>query len=168
MFPSGGVVTWCIPSLRRAKRGHKFPGFSGTTMHYDFLTPVSPRSVGFARRYVPLPCSRDPGGPDASGRLRCGGVAPAVSKTKASALKLSRLSYTASALAAGAVRSMVGFAGRVTPPPRKTRFRPLARRYRAGLVTRGAAIKGFRNHVMLFILLLQASCRKDIHPSGRV
>jgi hypothetical protein len=54
------------------------------------------------------------------------------------------------------------FAGRVTPPPRKTRFRPLARRYRIGLITYRAAIEGFRSHVMLFLLLLQASWRKDI------
>lgn len=111
---------------------------------------------------VPLPCSSDPGGPDASGQLRCDGVAPAMSTTKASALKLSRLNHTALALATGTVRSMVGFAGRVTPPPRKTRFRPLARRYRTGLVTRGAAIEGFGNYIMLFLLLLQASWRKDI------
>jgi hypothetical protein len=36
------------------------------------------------------------------------------------------------------------FAGWVTPPPRKTRFRPLAKRYRTGLITRGAAAKGFQ------------------------
>jgi hypothetical protein len=44
------------------------------------------------------------------------------------------------------------FAGRVAPPPRKTRFRSLQRR--------------FWNYVMLFLLLLQASWRKDIHPSS--
>ena len=40
--------------------------------------------------------------------------------------KLSGLYHTASVLTAGTVRSMVGFAGWVTPPPRKTRFRLLA------------------------------------------
>ena len=35
------------------------------------------------------------------------------------------------------------FAGRVTPPPRKTRFRLLAKLCRAGLVTRRVPMKGF-------------------------
>ena len=36
------------------------------------------------------------------------------------------------------------FAGRVTPTPRKTRFRLLARLFRAGLVTRRVPSKGFK------------------------
>lgn len=36
------------------------------------------------------------------------------------------------------------FAGRVTPPPRKTRFRLLARLYRTGLVTHRVPSKGFK------------------------
>ena len=36
------------------------------------------------------------------------------------------------------------FAGRITPPPRKTRFWLLARLYQAGLVTRRVPTKGFR------------------------
>jgi len=35
------------------------------------------------------------------------------------------------------------FAGRVTPTPRKTRFRLLAKLFRTGLVTRGVPMKGF-------------------------
>ena len=40
-------------------------------------------------------------------------------------------------LAAGTERSMVGFAVRVTHAPRKTRFRPLVRRYRTGFPPAG-------------------------------
>ncbi|HME71274.1 MAG TPA: hypothetical protein VKM54_15595, partial [Myxococcota bacterium] len=36
----------------------------------------------------------------------------------------------------------------VVPPPRKTRFRPLARRYRAGLATRWVPAEGF-DHVIV-------------------
>jgi len=35
------------------------------------------------------------------------------------------------------------FAGRVTPTPRKTRFRLLARLFRTGLITRRVPSKGF-------------------------
>lgn len=44
------------------------------------------------------------------------------------------------------------FAGWVTPPPRKTRFRSLARRYRAGLITRRVPTKGFRLFECIFLL----------------
>jgi hypothetical protein len=40
-------------------------------------------------------------------------------------------------LAAGTVRSMVGFAGRVTRIRRKTRFRPLVKHYRTGFPPAG-------------------------------
>ncbi len=69
--------------------------------------------------------------------LRHANAAPALTTTKAPALQLSRLNHTASALAAGTVRSMVGFAGRVTPPPRKTRFRLPAKLYRTGFPPAG-------------------------------
>lgn len=70
---------------------------------------------------------------------------------------LSRLNHTALAL------TVLRFAGRATLPPRKTRFRSLAKRYRTGLVTRGAAAIGFRIYIVCFLLLFQASWRKDIH-----
>ena len=35
------------------------------------------------------------------------------------------------------------FAGRVAPPPRKTRFRPLAKLYRVGLASHRVPVKGF-------------------------
>lgn len=69
---------------------------------------------------------------------------PALTTAKTPTMPLSRFNHTASALAAGTVRSMVGFAGRVTPTPRKTRFRPPARLYRTGLVTRWVPAKGLR------------------------
>jgi transposase len=46
---------------------------------------------------------------------------------------------------------------RVTPPPRKTRFRLLVQLCRAGLVTRRVPVKGFTFEV---ILLFRASWRK--------
>ena len=51
-------------------------------------------------------------------------------KPKAPTIGLSKLNSMAFRLAAGTVHSMVGFAVRVTSTPRKTRFRPLVRRYR--------------------------------------
>src|SRR5205823_4747123 len=44
----------------------------------------------------------------------------------------------------GPLTRCLRFAARVTPAPRKTRFRPLARLCRAGLVTRKVPSKGFR------------------------
>ena len=46
---------------------------------------------------------------------------------------------------------------RVTPPPRKTRFRLLVQLCRAGLVTRRVPVKGFTFEM---ILLFRASWRK--------
>ena len=47
-------------------------------------------------------------------------------------------------LAAGTVRSMVGFAVRITPTPRKTRFQLLVKLYSRGLSTRKIPVKGFK------------------------
>jgi hypothetical protein len=44
----------------------------------------------------------------------------------------------------GPLTRCLRFAGRVTPAPRKTRFRPLAKLCRTGLVTRRVSSKGFR------------------------
>jgi hypothetical protein len=132
------------PFPRPGPRGREFPGFDGTMEHYDFLPPVSPHSVAFARRYLgaargfALAARRTgrsaslrlvtryprPGKIRGDGRIsyvpgqpsclcpvlrprwtrrirpfRCAGVAPAMTKTKASTLDLSRLNHTASALA---------------------------------------------------------------------
>ncbi len=51
---------------------------------------------------------------------------------KAPTTGLSTLNSMAFGLAAGTVRSMVGFAVRITPTPRKTRFQLLIRLYWAG------------------------------------
>ncbi len=64
--------------------------------------------------------------------LRCSSVALGISKAKAPTKGLSKLNSMAFGLAAGTVRSMVGFAVRITPTPRKTRFRLLVRLYRTG------------------------------------
>ena len=77
-------------------------------------------------------CSVDSGRIDDTRPLRCRDVAPGDRTARAPTLGLSKLNSMAFGLAAGTVRSMVGFAGRVTPTPRKTHFRPLVRRYRTG------------------------------------
>jgi hypothetical protein len=57
---------------------------------------------------------------------------------------------------------MVGFAGRVTPTPRKTRFRLLVRLYRTGLDTRKIPTKGFKLTSCSPSSLPKLSWRKDI------
>ena len=55
------------------------------------------------------------------------------------------------------------FAGRVTPTPRKTRFRLLARLYRAGLVTRRVPSKGFKVYPTSILLSqVQRSARTSL------
>jgi hypothetical protein len=49
----------------------------------------------------------------------------------------------------GPLTGCLRFAARVAPAPRKTRFRPLAKLYRAGLVTRRVPSKGFRLRIPL-------------------
>ncbi len=63
---------------------------------------------------------------------RCRSMAPGMKTAEAPTKGLSKLNSMAFGLAAGTVRSRVGFAVRVTHAPRKTRFRPLVRRYRTG------------------------------------
>ena len=81
----------------------------------------------------------DPGRTEHARPLRRVGVAPAMSTAKAPArFQLSRLNRTALGLA------VYASPGAVTRTRRKTRFRPLAKRYRTGLVTRRVPSKGFR------------------------
>ena len=87
-------------------------------------------------------------------------------------MSLSRLNHTA--LGTRCLR----FAGRVTPPPRKTRFRLLARLSRAGLVNPQGSDERFLSSRLF--LLSQASCAMSVHitieqfkttpsyPTGRV
>lgn len=55
-------------------------------------------------------------------------------------------------------------AGWVTPPPRKTRFRSLAKRFRAGLVTCRVPTKGFRVLDYILFLLSQACLTQGSFP----
>src|SRR6516162_9626485 len=81
----------------------------------------------------------DPGRTEHARPLRRVGMAPAMTTAKAPArFQLSRLNRTALGLAVYASPRAV------TRTRRKTRFRPLAKRYRTGLVTRRVPSKGFR------------------------
>jgi hypothetical protein len=82
----------------------------------------------------------DPGGTSALGDSR--------------ALVLSSAKWTASTPATntnfaaqshGPLTRCIRFAGWITPPPRKTRFRMVGHPFRAGLVTRWVPTKGFRS-----------------------
>jgi hypothetical protein len=88
---------------------------------------------------VPLPCSWTPVGPVASGPCDAPARPPFASRRRLSTLALSGLYRTALALAVYASQS------RVTPRPRKTRFRLLARLCRTGLFTRRVPSKGFKD-----------------------
>jgi hypothetical protein len=92
---------------------------------------------------VPLPCSPTPVDPthQAVSMRRCG---PRYDQNEGVHIR------SFEAQSHGFSTRCLRFAGRVAPPPRKTRFRPPAKRYRVGLITYGAAIEGFRNHVMSF------------------
>jgi hypothetical protein len=177
------------PFARPGPRGREFPGFDGTMEHYDFLPPVSPHSVSFARQYLGAarsqrsrrPASGSPGEPEvgdpvsSSGKVRGDGrisyvpgqpwcLCPALRPRWTRRIRPVAMRRCGprcgqdegvhigsfEAPSHGFSTRCLRFAGRVTPPPRKTRFRPLARRYRTGLLTRRAATKGFRNHVMSF------------------
>ena len=81
----------------------------------------------------------DPGRTEHTRPLRCNGMAPAMSTAKApTKFQLSRLNGTALGLA------VYASPGAVTRIRRKTRFRPLAKRYRTGLTTRRVPLKGFK------------------------
>ena len=86
---------------------------------------------------VLLPCSPTPAGPAASGLFRCPGTAPTASTAEAPA------SIAFEAQSHGFGTGCLRFAGRVAPTPRKTRFRLLAKLFRAGLITRRVPSKGF-------------------------
>ena len=81
----------------------------------------------------------DPGRTEHVRPLRRVDMAPAMSTAKApTKFELSRLNRTASGLAVYASPD------EVTRTRRKTRFRPLAKRYRTGLTTRRVPLKGFK------------------------
>ena len=93
-------------------------------------TPGSPTFLGNPNCAFAL--LSDPGGTERIRPLQCAGTAPVLTTTKAPTLQLSRLNHTASALAVYASQ------WRVTPPPRKTRFRPLAKLFRTGFFPQGS------------------------------
>ena len=99
----------------------------------------------------PLPCSSTPAGPDAPRRDGAPGVAPAVSTAKAPAG--STLEAQSHGFGPGCLRFVVPLAG----ARRKTRFRPLARRYRVGLATHRVPTKGFRDSSVHLFPLPQTS-----------
>jgi len=89
--------------------------------------------------------------------LRCDGMAPAMSTAKApTKFQLSRLNGTALGLAVYASPDAV------TRTRRKTRFRPLAKRYRTGLNTRRVPMKGFRITSCVSSSFPKLSWRKDM------
>ena len=106
------------------------------------VTRFAPISRGFVRKrqglprswgtpIVPMPCSATPAGPITPGHSRCVGTAPVQTTTKAPAgMSLEAQSH-------GLGTRCLRFAGGITPPPRKTRFRLPARLYRTGLIPAG-------------------------------
>ena len=73
--------------------------------------------------------------------------------------QLSRLNRTALGLA------VYASSGAVARTRRKTRFRPLAKRYRTGLATRRVPLKGFRGASYISSSFPKLSWRKDIQGS---
>jgi hypothetical protein len=96
-------------------------------------------SQGSRTTHCPFALFFDPGRTEHARPSRRVGMAPAMSTTKApTIIQLSRLNRTAFGLA------VYASSGTVTRTRRKTRFRPLAKRYRTGLLTRRVVTKGFR------------------------
>jgi hypothetical protein len=119
------------------------------------LAPASPglcspvaHPAAFPRRHWGLPgswadpCARaplsDPGGTSAPGH--CGASMLPVTYISAPAPTIGSFE----ALSRGIRTRCLRFAGRVAPPPRKTRFRLVASLCRAGLPPAGSATEGFR------------------------
>ena len=90
---------------------------------------------------VSVPCSPTPAGSRAPGH--CGAATrPSVTLTTSAPAMM----IDFGAQSHGPLTRCLRFAARVAPAPRKTRFRPLAKLCRAGLVTRRVPTKGFRLH----------------------
>ena len=80
----------------------------------------------------------DPGRLAHTRPLRCSDAAPAVNTAKAT-----DDSFHFGAQSHGFDTRCLRFAGQVTPTRRKTRFRPPARLYRTGFITRRVPLTGF-------------------------
>ena len=124
-----------VPSAGPRARGSLQP-VPAAGSWYTRRRPDFPGSWG---THCPFALFSDPGRTGHARPLRRAGMAPAMSTAKApTKTQLSRLNGTASGLA------VYASPGAVTHTRCKTRFRPLARRYRAGLNTRRVPLKGFR------------------------
>ena len=88
--------------------------------------------------------------------LRCVGVAPVVSTTKAPAIRTFEAQWHG--FGTGCLR----FAVQVTRTPRKTRFRLLATLFRTGLVTRRVPLKGFKVYPTSNFLSQVNACKDTI------
>ena len=106
-----------------------------------------PRSLG--NPDAPLPWSSTPAGPDSPGRLRRSGAAPPTVNEEGSR----ELSCERGSIQGFGARCL-RFTTPVARSPRKTRFRRLARRCRAGLGTRRVPPQGFGDSHL--VLLAQA------------
>ena len=162
-----GAMTSCRPSRRTS-----LPSFGGTIFCTLVLLPLvrraAPRAGGFRsslrlppagfkwRRQdlsrsqgtpiVPMPCSTTPVGPDTPTRpSRCTDTAPARTTTRAPAIA------TFGAQSHGLSTRCLRFAGWITPPPRKTRFRLLARHFRTGFYPQGS-FERFQSRLHLILL----------------
>ena len=149
-------MTSCRPSRRTS-----LPSFDGTTQALSFRPHAAERcharvfwswSPGTSVRdyvsgngrisYVPgkpavlLPCSPTPAGPTHQA-LTVRRRGPRYVHGEGS----HKVAFEAQSHGFGT--GCLRFAGRVTPTPRKTRFRLLARLFRTGLVTRRVPMKGF-------------------------
>jgi hypothetical protein len=126
--PSGRA----LPRTRLPGVGHPVSpaGFSSVE------TTGSPTFLGSPAPIVLLPCSPTPAGPthQATTTRRHG---PRADHDEGSCIR--PFGAQSHGFGTGCLR----FAGRVTPTPRKTRFRLLARLFRTGLVTRRVPSKGF-------------------------
>ena len=99
-------------------------------------TTGSPTFLGNPR--VPMPVLFDPGRTDRTRPLAVRRRGPCLSHHKGSSTR-GHFGAQSHDFSTRCLR----FAGRVTPPPRKTRFRLLAKLYRTGLATRRVPTKGF-------------------------
>ena len=142
-FPSLGGTVRALVVRSRGQRTLRLLGLGCSTGCPSRLsraeTTRSPRFLGSPQVCMPRSLT-----PASSSRQACCGVSirPSVElTTSALAGIISRGSITRPA------HSCVRFAARITPPPRTTRYRLVATLCRAGLVTRWAPPKGFRDRV---------------------
>ena len=123
-------VLWDAPTPDRPSRRASFPSLGGTPLRRG--RPGLPGSWG-ARVHVP--CSLTPAGSATPDQYSAPMLPSALPRASAPA------TIDFGAQSHGPHTRCLRFAGRVAPPPRKTRFRLLATLCRAGLATRWAPQK---------------------------